>query len=364
MELRRITIEIATPCNLACEMCFLAGFKRKNIKDAKKPNMFLSLESFRKIIDEIADDILTVDTRKPFAVNLTGGEVFLHPEIFSLLAYAQKREVGLTIFTNGTLIDRAVAKKIVELKPEVLIFSLDGIESDHDRVRGEGNFRKTYDAIRFIQEEKINQNAKEPKIFINSIINNFSVEHMEEFIFFCEELKAERLFFSHIQWSNPRMTGKVLKELATRLEWTAPLSKMVEAMEHNLSIKEDKLESLLEKIEKIRSAYQENFSCKIDFMPDLKPEEILLWYSGEVYPIDYCYAVRDWIRIGVTGDVYPICSFMPLPWGNVAEESIYKILASDKANAFFTEIKNSGLFCACHRCCRRPSDGKCLTEKK
>jgi MoaA/NifB/PqqE/SkfB family radical SAM enzyme len=343
-------------------MCFLAGFKRKNIKDAKKPGMFLSLESFRKIIDEIAEVILTIDTRKPFSVNLTGGETFLHPEIFSFLAYAQKKDVGLTIFTNGTLIGKDIAKKIVEHRPEVLIFSLDGIEQDHDRVRGVGNFRKTYDAIKFIQEEKIRQNAKEPRIFINSIINDFSVEHIEEFVSFCEKLKADRLFFSHIQWSNSEITSKTLKELESRLEWTAPLSKMVMAMEHNLSLSKEKIPSLLEKIKKTKDDNLGRDSVRIDFMPDLLPDEINLWYSSKSYRIDYCQDVRNWIRIGVTGDVYPICPFVPFPWGNVQNKSIRQIFSGDRAKAFFVELRERGFFYACHRCCRRPSQSECILE--
>lgn len=362
-RLRKLTIEIGTPCNLSCEMCFLSGFRRKNNQEAKKPGAFLSLELFKKIIDEIVNDFLSVDTRKPHSINLTGGESFLHPEIFNMLSYAQKWNVGLTIFTNGTLIDRQMAKKIVESETEALVFSLDGPEKIHDRIRGTGNFGKTYVAIKLIQEEKIKLNSAKPAICINSIFNNLNIDYLEEFILICEELKIDELIFSHIVWSNLEITEKILGELNSRLNCKEPLSKIVEAMEHNLYVKREQLEILLEKIKRIKNTPQTACSFRIIFFPDLLSEEIRRWYSSDIYKIDFCYYVSGWIRIGVNGDVYPTCLLMPYLWGNLKKKSLREILKSAEIKKFFTAIEADGLFYACQRCCRRPAKSQCLLDQ-
>jgi len=361
IELKRITIEITNVCNLSCKMCFLEGFKRKKISEAK-PMIFLPFETVKKIIDEVCKDFISIQRAMPFALILTGGEVFLHPDIFKILSYANDKRIGVTIFTNGTLIDEKLARKIVECEPEALMFSLDGTREVHNQIRGVGNFEKTYRAIKLIQEEKIKQNSVKPKIFTNSLISDLSVDSLEEFIFLCDELGIDGLSLSHIQWSNPKLSGVVLDEFEKRLGWNEPLSRMVEGMEHALCVKDDKITKLLDQVEKIKT-HKNNHRFRLKFNPDVSFPEIKRWYAPDAYRIDHCDRWREWIRIGANGDVLPVCALVPFPWGNLKEQSLGDILKGDKIKKFAREIEKNGLFYACQRCCRRPEKSFSLKDK-
>jgi MoaA/NifB/PqqE/SkfB family radical SAM enzyme len=340
-------------------MCYLAGFKKKCISDAK-PNIFLPIDLYKKIIDEVSKEDVFTEKKMPFSLVLTGGEAFLHPDISTMLRYAKFKNVGVTVFTNGTLIDDDLANQIIDQSLEALMFSVDGCQESHDKLRGDGNFKKTFDAINRIRNLKKKMGRKSPSIFINTLVHNFNIDHLEKVIEMCDGLEIAGLSFSLVQWSDPDLTKKALSELEERLNWKAPLSRMIEAMEHNFYIKESEADQLIARLELIRRNHQDKHPFYINFFPDLSSAEIRLWCSNNIYSIDNCQSVRDWIRVGANGDVYPVCALMPFSWGNIADKTIGEIVNGNEARIFFNEIRERGFFYVCHRCCRRPSWSKCV----
>ena len=75
-------------CNLACDYCVVASSPRARRRE-------LSGERMRGLVDEAV--------REGFAeIYLTGGEPFVHPEIFSLIEYAADR-LPTVVLTNAML---------------------------------------------------------------------------------------------------------------------------------------------------------------------------------------------------------------------------------------------------------------------
>jgi MoaA/NifB/PqqE/SkfB family radical SAM enzyme len=73
-------------------------------------------------------------------VALTGGEPLLHPDFFRVAEETRRRAFGLRVFTNGTLVDEATARRLASLEPVTVELSLHGATAAvHDaatRVRG------------------------------------------------------------------------------------------------------------------------------------------------------------------------------------------------------------------------------------
>lgn len=360
----RISIEISTFCNLSCGMCFLTGFRQKKIAGAADYlNKFFDASLFKKIIDELSKNLSRKDL--PFSVSLTGGEPFLHPQIFELLRYAREKKVGITVYTNGTLIDSSFARKICEVMPAALMFSVDGPEEIHDKIRGKGNFQKTCEAIKLVQLQKVVFMTKRPKIYINTVINNLNVGYLQDILFLAELFDVDGISFSHSQWSDSRLSFLTENEFEKRLNWTGPRrfrNITVRAMEHNLKVAEDKIRELVSQINLIKERYKCSSLPQaalmphfFSFRPNLSEEEIRLWYSEECGKINFCDWVYKWIRIGVDGSVQPICGVIPFSFGNLSDRSLKEILANEKTKFFFKEIKSNGFFYACQHCCRRPA---------
>lgn len=122
-----LAIEVSARCNLKCVMCDNPTMKRK------KGDM--SIEVFRKIIDEIKDYPQT-------RVYFNGyGEPLLNKNIFEFVKYATSN--GLTnsyMNTNAMLLDENVACQLIKSGLHCLVVSIDGYKKEtYESIRIGGN---------------------------------------------------------------------------------------------------------------------------------------------------------------------------------------------------------------------------------
>jgi len=133
VHLDTLWLQIAgTVCNLRCTHCFVSA------GPGDDRHAFMSREQVRSHLE----DALRLGVND---VYLTGGEPFLHPELFPIMADVLA-ETPCTVLTNGTLLtsDRLrELRRMSDASPRSLEIrvSLDGESAEaHDRVRGHGTF--------------------------------------------------------------------------------------------------------------------------------------------------------------------------------------------------------------------------------
>jgi len=123
-----VTWEMTLKCNLRCAHCLSAS--------GAGATQELSFEECCRVIDRLA-------AMNVFQVNIGGGEPFIRDDFLDFLDYAHKRSVVTCVSTNGTLIDRDLALRLVGLKMLYLQLSLDGATAKvNDRIRGKGTYKK------------------------------------------------------------------------------------------------------------------------------------------------------------------------------------------------------------------------------
>ncbi len=126
-------------CNLACRHCYVSC--PENIEE--EPND-LEADAVLRTIDELAE-------KGGRAVTLSGGEPLLHPEIKKILSHTAPK-LGISLLTNGTLIDREWAALLADLDARVQI-SLDGSTAEiHDLHRGKGSFDRALRGVEHLQQ--------------------------------------------------------------------------------------------------------------------------------------------------------------------------------------------------------------------
>lgn len=84
---------------------------------------------------------------------ITGGEPFLHPALAEIIRLS--RELGFTvgITSNGTLIDDAAGRSVVESGLNTVAISIDGLEEEHDQFRNrKGSYQKALQGIHNLLE--------------------------------------------------------------------------------------------------------------------------------------------------------------------------------------------------------------------
>ncbi|MBX7057689.1 MAG: radical SAM protein [Leptospirales bacterium] len=122
-----ITWFVTNRCNLFCEHCFYSA-------ELNQPSQELSLEEVERF----------TATMDPFPVLLySGGEPFMRKDLAEVThAFYRNCQIKyLSIPTNGTFLKptEEIASRMLELCPDatiVLNFSIDGLEPEHNRIRG------------------------------------------------------------------------------------------------------------------------------------------------------------------------------------------------------------------------------------
>ncbi len=120
---RLVFWEVTKGCNLRCVHC------RATATELASPNDLPTAQCL-DIIDQIAA------FANPILV-LSGGEPLYRPDIFQLAQYATDKGLRVALATNGTLVTKDVAQKIVDAGVKRVSISLDGSCADtHDEFRG------------------------------------------------------------------------------------------------------------------------------------------------------------------------------------------------------------------------------------
>jgi len=120
---RLIFWEVTNGCNLRCVHCRATAQELASPKDLSTPRAL-------DIIAQIAEFC------SPILV-LSGGEPLYRPDIFQLARYATEKGIRVALATNGTLVTKEIARKIVDSGVKRVSISLDGADATtHDTFRG------------------------------------------------------------------------------------------------------------------------------------------------------------------------------------------------------------------------------------
>lgn len=174
-QIRIIFWETTAGCNLECTHC-----RRLDVSKQLMKNDLTKEQSFQ-LIDSI------IELGKPILV-LSGGEPLFRPDIFEIARYGTEKGLTMALATNGTLIDEAMAQKIVGSGVQRVSISLDGATSKtHDKFRKlPGSFDLAIKGLKHLQKLGMS-------IQINSTIAKHNVQEVKELYANAIELGVDAL---------------------------------------------------------------------------------------------------------------------------------------------------------------------------
>ncbi|WP_195839060.1 radical SAM/SPASM domain-containing protein [Anaerosalibacter bizertensis] len=163
-------------CNLKCDHCF---------GDFGKGNE-MNMKNIREILKQLND--LGVPQ-----ISITGGEPLCHPRIYDIVELIIQEGFTIQMTTNGLLINDEFINTFSKYSDQCfrISVSLDGIKEAHDKVRGEGNFSKVMDRIKFLQKNHF-------KFGINTVISNYNIDTIDEYLDMLLENEITDVSFSLI----------------------------------------------------------------------------------------------------------------------------------------------------------------------
>ena len=178
--LKQLFWECTLRCNLRCRHC---GSDCK-VSDVQ-PDM--PFEDFEKVLLRIRE---VYDPHKIMIV-VSGGEPLVRSDILECGSKIRRLGFPWGMVSNGRLMDRSMIASLISSGMRSVTISLDGLEADHDWMRGvPGSFRTASEAIRLL--------AAEPEINFDVVtcVNSRNFAHLSEIREYLISLgvKAWRIF--------------------------------------------------------------------------------------------------------------------------------------------------------------------------
>lgn len=293
---------ITERCNFRCKHCYQENYDT--------PEM-----SLNQMEDILKRYIALLNKWKipPFyaSLSIAGGEPFLYRNFFPFLAKVYKyRLTHWSILSNGSLLNQENVKILKLFKIGHYQVSLEGLEENNDKIRGEGNFKRAINALKLLVKERISAT-------VSLTINKENIKDIFPLAELLSKIGVERFLVRRL------------------VPWGSGFQMV------DLLLEPQELTSLYRKIKEYDSYLKRRglilrlpFSCENAFLegnPGKRKKP-------------YCAASGGRILVLLpNGDVLP-CRRLPIKIGNIFESSFEEIFYCDKMKEI-RAIDNTPKFC-------------------
>jgi 12,18-didecarboxysiroheme deacetylase len=168
-------------CNLKCVHCYAQS------KDIEYKDELTTVQG-KELIDDLAQFGAPV-------ILFSGGEPTMRKDLPELAMYARSKGMRAVISTNGTLIDKKMAKVLKDIGLSYVGVSLDGMKETNDKFRGvKGAFDAALNGMRNCLEQGV-------KVGLRFTINKKNVKDIPAIFDLLEKEKIPRVCFYHLVYA-------------------------------------------------------------------------------------------------------------------------------------------------------------------
>ena len=276
----KISMNITKKCNLRCEQCFSESGEIGG-------NELSTLELYK-----LFDDMREFGT---FFICIGGGEPLMRDDILDILRYGYNKQLAISIVSNGILFTRELIEAMNECHLDTIWISLEGLEENHDRLRGKGTFVKALEAILLLKKYS---NAK---IAIRMSLSRFNIDEYHDVIQIAENYNVDILRFT-------------------------PLLEYGRALGKNLTISQQQYVDFLNEISQVKS--------KVNIIHPNIVDKDKFWITPNNFG---CHCGKEAVWIDETGGYSP-CFFFGESYfvGNIRECSYHSLWEKSLSATTFT----------------------------
>jgi len=285
----------------------------------------MSLSEIKEVVGEVSD--MFEEWAEGYGITfspsftITGGEPFLRSDIFKVLEEIKSRGFGLSILSNGVLINREKAKMLSTLGITGVQVSMEGPEEVHESIRGKGSFSSAIKGVQHLLEAGIS-------VTLNVTLSDINADYFMEMVELSSSIGVQRLGFSRLVPS-----GRGASLLHTMLKKT-----------------------------KVKKLYETILSLKLDGLEIVTGDPVFSQMlssntkdSGSV-PLGGCAAGVSGMTILQDGTITP-CRRLNVPIGNIRKDSLRELWAT---SGVLLKLRNRNYYSdKCGRCHRWASCRGC-----
>lgn len=110
-----------------------------------------------------------------FFLNVSGGEIFVRPDLFTIIEHARKLQFSVKLKTNGVMIREAKARRIAALGVEAVQISLYSHDAaTHDKItKLTGSFKRTIEGARLLRDAGV-------KVIFANVLMQQNADHYKQ----------------------------------------------------------------------------------------------------------------------------------------------------------------------------------------
>ncbi len=207
-DMRKLYIQPTTGCNLHCRTCI------RNVWDEHEAQM--SMNTFHRLMEGL-DKLPNL----PRVVFSGFGEPLTHPNILEMIGTVRKRNMAVTLGSNGLLLDAEMARELVRLGVDRLVVSVDGVKPEtYASVRG-AMLSQVLSNIRGLNEVKRQLGSLTPALGIEFVVLKTNVTELAELTRFASQLNAARVLVSNVLSYTEEMRTEILYGYEPRTPFSA-----------------------------------------------------------------------------------------------------------------------------------------------
>ncbi len=172
----KISFDPSSNCMLQCPLCPTGQGSRERTRGE------MSLEKFKKLVDEVAPYIYEIDLNN-------WGEPFLNKHTVGMAAYAHKKRIKTLINTNLNVpLTEENAGSLIKAGLDTLYVSFDGItQKTYEKYRKKGKLSAVFANLKTVAKKKRELGSETPRIVWQFLV----MKHNEHEVPMLEKVKKE-----------------------------------------------------------------------------------------------------------------------------------------------------------------------------
>jgi len=196
---RKVYLEPTTQCNLDCAMCIRRSWDQSGGT--------MSAGTFERILAQV-DEL-----PRPLTINFSGyGEPMVHPRFCELLSRAKDAGFSIEVVTNGTLLGPEAAERLIDLRLDKLIVSLDGISDASSRMLHTRSFAIVAANLQALHQRRLARNAAHPEVAIEFVATRGNIHELPELKRLSSVLGFSGILVTNLIPHTPELEGETLYE--------------------------------------------------------------------------------------------------------------------------------------------------------
>lgn len=337
-----VSLQLTYRCNLRCKHCYQWNDQGSfHDMDHQQQKTELPLNIIEKVLQE---------THTPNAkLFLWGGEPLMHSQFSEISKLLQHHPRTVIMCTNGILIKKKIDDLLAIGSHLNLLVSLDGLESDHDALRGKGKFRQTIENIQYLLNLK-EEGRFQGEISLSCMVSESGVGKMYNFMEWAEQMCINTVYFQYPWFISPDVATNMDGYFRDKFCWMNVPSEKPTWHSYTYQLTESHLPLLRESLAKLASR---PWRCRIRYQPQLEDDEIDDFIRGTSRPAQrrqQCLAVSNRLEVHANGDVTSCKFFSEFVIGNLHDQSVDDIWHGPDFQKIRETLNREGLMPVCSKC--------------